>query len=147
MQFAGTSFSYPLTRWQILQSLQDPNRSAFGIFHQVQGRGDVLIGYAEIYWRVHSFKLCRILIGEADARGKGYGESVVRQLLAIGFQEADKNFAELNVFDWNQSAIRCYEKVGFATHLDNAFESQINGQVWRGINMRVYRHKVSRRPI
>lgn len=143
MQFAGSSFTYPLTQQQINQSLQDSNRQAYSVFlkDSPSTATEHLIGHAQIYHQPRSFRLCRLLIGESHARGQGYGEAMVRQLLGLGFEDNSKDFAELNVYEWNRQAIRCYEKVGFQQYDPHAFTTEINGKIWHGINMRIDREQ------
>ena len=40
---------------------------------------------------------------------------MVQQILIIGFEQLRLHRIELVVFDFNQAAIRCYERVGFRT--------------------------------
>lgn len=54
-----------------------------------------------------------LFIGEKDNRGKGYGSEAMRLLLKFGFETLNLNNVMLSVFDFNKSAIACYEKVGF----------------------------------
>ena len=74
-------------------------------------------------------------------RGKGLGKKVVEKLLEFGFNNFDKNTAELNVFDWNTSAIKCYENVGFEINPDLKFERKVNDKTWIAINMRIDKNK------
>lgn len=60
---------------------------------------------------------------------------VVHKMLEKLFIERDFQYADLNVFDWNVGAIKCYEKVGFAIN-DNIRNTQnYNGKRWTAINM------------
>jgi RimJ/RimL family protein N-acetyltransferase len=54
-----------------------------------------------------------ILIGETDHWGGGYGTDAMRVLCRFGFEMMNLHRIELEVFDDNARAIRCYEKVGF----------------------------------
>jgi len=44
---------------------------------------------------------------------------------------------ELNVFDWNTAAIRCYEKAGLRKNMDKTMEFVINGKKWIAFNMSI----------
>lgn len=55
----------------------------------------------------------QIRIGEAEARGRGYGTEAVRLLLAHAFGRLGMARVGLHVFEGNAAAIRAYEKVGF----------------------------------
>jgi RimJ/RimL family protein N-acetyltransferase len=54
-----------------------------------------------------------LFIGEADCRGQGYGTEVVRTLCVYAFDELNLNKIRLDVYAFNEGAIRTYEKVGF----------------------------------
>ena len=69
MQFAGPTFTYPLTREQLDKSLSDENRLPF----KLVGTGsEKMIGYAEIYLTPESAYLGRIIIGDPLDRGKRF---------------------------------------------------------------------------
>ena len=54
-----------------------------------------------------------ILIGEADARGKGYGTETARLMLDYAFTALGLHNVMLTVFEFNAAGIRAYEKAGF----------------------------------
>src|SRR5438067_2455808 len=68
MQFAGPTFSFPLTAEQLDQSLKDSKRFAFKVMDIPT---TTMIGYAEIYLTEQSAYLGKILIGDKELRGKG----------------------------------------------------------------------------
>ncbi len=137
MQFAGPGFTFPLTAEQIDQSLSDAKRFAFAVLHEHNHQA----GHAEIYLKENSFVLSRILIGDESQRGKGMGLQIVNELLNFGFGNFDKQSAELNVFDWNEPAIKCYKKAGFTVNEKMKFERKIKNKVWIAINMTLKRDK------
>ena len=53
------------------------------------------------------------------------------------FLTFNKTKAELNVFDWNIEAIKCYEKVGFVINPDKKNERRIKDEIWTAINMSI----------
>ena len=136
MQFAGPLFTYPLTREQLDKSLEEPNRIAFRLVDIDSGKG---IGHAEIYLLEETAKIGRILIGDMEQRGKGLCPQIVRLLLNYAFTHLNRNTIELNVFDWNLGAIRCYEKVGFTINPEKTLLRKVKDQNWTAINMRIDR--------
>jgi RimJ/RimL family protein N-acetyltransferase len=54
-----------------------------------------------------------ILIGDKEFWGKGYGRDAVRTVLRYAFLELGLESVSLRVYDFNNRAIRCYEKCGF----------------------------------
>ena len=54
-----------------------------------------------------------IFIGDAQARGRGYGTAAARLMIKYCFQELKLHRLFLRVYAKNQQAIRSYEKAGF----------------------------------
>lgn len=52
-------------------------------------------------------------LGERDYWGKGYGTDAMHIILRYAFHELNLHRLSLSVFEYNQRAIRSYEKVGF----------------------------------
>ncbi len=77
---------------------------------------DVLIGFVVPFTGlsgiIGSYQLA-IGIGNTDYRGKGYGAEAVRLILRYAFYELNLNRVGLDVIEYNEQAIRTYEKAGF----------------------------------
>lgn len=54
-----------------------------------------------------------IEIGEQDVQGMGYGSEIMQLMLNYGFGTLNLHRIALGVFDFNEQAIRFYEKMGF----------------------------------
>lgn len=52
-------------------------------------------------------------IGDKSLRGQGYGKEAINLLLKFGFNELDFHRIQLNVLQFNYTAIHMYEKAGF----------------------------------
>jgi RimJ/RimL family protein N-acetyltransferase len=63
--------------------------------------------------RAHRNAELQIRIGDANARGRGYGTEAVRLLVQFGFSELKLHRIHLHVFVSNTVAQRVYEKAGF----------------------------------
>lgn len=133
VQFAGAIFTYPLTEEQLESYLEDRNRFAFKVIDASSGN---VIGHAEIYQTEnHTAKICRVLIGDQSLRGKGFGQELIRELVSFSIQQLQIPSVELNVYDWNTGAIRCYEKVGFVLDPEKFTTMTVNGETWKSMNM------------
>lgn len=55
----------------------------------------------------------RFMIGDFNARGKGYGLESVKAICYFGFHDLGLNNIKLEVIDNNKSAISIYKKSGF----------------------------------
>lgn len=93
------------------------------------------IGHCEIYFKDNSAKLGRILIIDENLRGKGIGEQMVVLLLQFIFENRKERNVELNVFDFNIGAQKCYEKVGFSINPDKKYIREVEGETWTALNM------------
>lgn len=65
----------------------------------------------EIDWK-NSHARVGIFIGDAEYRGKGYGTDAMKALLKFIFEQMNINKVELTCFEFNQRAIKSYEKCG-----------------------------------
>lgn len=70
------------------------------------------IGLHDIDWK-NRHAMLGIFIGEKEYWGLGYGTDAVMTLLGFAFQEMNLHRIYLYVFDYNERAIRCYQKCGF----------------------------------
>lgn len=132
IQFAGPVFTFPLTEDQLYKYLENQNTNAYKI---VELSSQKVIGHCEIYLSENSAKLCRILIGDKSFRGKGFGVDVVNLMLNKCFNEFNYSLVELNVYDWNIGAIKCYKKAGFVVNPEKSKTIEVNNKIWTSINM------------
>ena len=133
IQFAGPIFNFPLTRNQLELYISDQNRFPFKV---IDSETDMVIGHSEVYDTENKgAKLCRILVGDKNLRGQGLGEKIVTRLVEFAFNKLCAKQIELNVYDWNISAIKCYEKVGFVIEPFKDQVTQFNNKKWTSINM------------
>jgi len=134
MQFAGPGFQFPLTTMQLMTSLHDSNIIPFKVS---DSRENTSVGYAEIHIREQSAFLCRIIIGNKETRGKGIGTQLINLLLAYINENIETSMVELNVADFNKSAIRCYEKAGFVINPGIKTVREYNGRTWTSLRMQL----------
>jgi RimJ/RimL family protein N-acetyltransferase len=119
LQWAGPKFNYPLTLDQIenyfLNEVKNGELNIFIYKILLIDTGE-MIGTIELRETDKDNKIgriCRFLIGEEKYRGKNIGATVLNKVLEIGFQSMRFEKITLGVFDFNNGAIRCYEKAGF----------------------------------
>ncbi len=118
IQWCGPYFTFPLDENQLdcylrTADQQPPPRKIYKTVERTLG--DV-IGHIElnnIDLRNRAATVSKVLVGNTENRGKGYGTAMVHQLLDIAFGEMDLHRVELKVFDWNEAAIHSYQKLGF----------------------------------
>lgn len=137
VQFAGPIFKYPLDYQQLTAYKLDGQRKAFRV---KIAETKIVIGHAELYAiSENTVKICRVLIGEKEFRGKGIGRQIIRNLVAEAFRNTAIEKIELNVYEWNTAAIQCYLKEGFNILSDCSGVIEINGRIWKSLKMNYLR--------
>jgi RimJ/RimL family protein N-acetyltransferase len=58
-----------------------------------------------------SARISRVLV-DANERGKGYCHQMLSAALKIGFEDLKLHRISLGVYDFNTSAIKCYQRAG-----------------------------------
>jgi len=69
-------------------------------------------GLNSIDWK-NSVAAVGIFIGDKEYWGKGYGTDVMKVLIKFIFEQVNIHKIKLNVYSFNERAIKCYEKCGF----------------------------------
>jgi len=80
-------------------------------------------------------------IGEREFWGKGYGTDAMHLILHYAFTELNLRRVTLNVFEFNQRAIRSYEKVGFRLEGRQRQYIQREGRRWDILYMGILREE------
>ena len=78
-----------------------------------------------------------IFIGEEEYRSKGYGTEAIKLIIDYGFNILGLHNINLKVFEFNERAIKAYEKVGFKEYgrrhesyfLDGKFHDEISMEI------------------
>jgi RimJ/RimL family protein N-acetyltransferase len=117
MQWAGFIFKYPLDEAQLEEYLRsaEKNPARRCIWKAVNSDTGEVIGHVElnnIYEHDRKADLCRVMVAPSH-RGKGYGKQMVLKVLEFAFAELGLHRVQLGVYNFNESAIRCYETCGF----------------------------------
>ncbi|WP_373232189.1 GNAT family N-acetyltransferase [Cohnella sp.] len=80
-----------------------------------------------------------IVIGSLDHMGYGYGTEAMKLLVAFAFREMNLNRLELEVYDFNERAYRCYISCGFKEEGRLREKQYKNGRYWDVIQMGILR--------
>jgi len=142
LQWAGTGFRFPLDRQQLLFHLaksmeQPPDRL---IYKAVDESAGEVVGHGEILAIApdnRSAVLGRILVGSPQARGHGVGQQLVGELVRICFGELELHRVALRVYDFNRTAIRCYEQAGFKREGLHRDLHRIGSRYWSAYTMSI----------
>ena len=113
LQWGGPIFTYPLDEKQIERYIEEPDRYIYSVVDQ---ETETIIGHislGKIDRENRSARVGKVLVGASSARGKGIGQRMMRDILAIAFDDMKLHRVSLGVFSFNEPAIACYGKVGF----------------------------------
>ncbi|KOY81365.1 GNAT family protein [Lysinibacillus sp. FSL H8-0500] len=112
LQWAGRAFEHPLNTQQLDNYLNNNTRIIFKAVNDL----NYSIGHIalqDIDFQNRTARIGKVLVFNNTERGKGYGLMMIQRVLELAFKKYDLNRVSLGVFDFNESAIRCYEKAGF----------------------------------
>lgn len=141
LQFSGDHFPYPL-RYEDFADYhtQHPDRTMYIAIAAGQP-----VAFGEIIPQDNGRpRLGRILVGDPAIRGMGVGAKFVTALLGECQRLYGPDAVELNVWDENKPAIRCYEKVGFVFQPNNHMVLQVSGRSFNIYKMvREMQHNVN----
>ncbi len=119
--------------------LKDDTSRIFGIESE-DGRLIGNVGLGDLDWKNRNAHL-GIVIAEKERWGRGYGTDAIRALLDFAFNQMNLHRVYLSVFDFNERAIRCYEKCGFR-HEGRARQTHfVNGAYHDAILMAILREE------
>ncbi|MFD1039726.1 GNAT family N-acetyltransferase [Virgibacillus byunsanensis] len=118
MQWAGPGFNYPLDELQLLNYIKDANHAnattfAYNVILQDSRETIGHISLGKIDRENGSARIGRVLIGGEGLRGQGIGQRMIEDVLKMAFDTLKLHRVSLGVFDFNKSAISCYQKAGF----------------------------------
>jgi len=113
---------------------QEASRITFTIYERAAWRAIGGCSLNEVDHRSGTANLV-ILIGEADARGQGYGTEAVRLLLDVAFTALGLHSVMLGVCEFNRAGRRAYEKAGFRECGRRRQCCLLGGQRWDEIFM------------
>jgi RimJ/RimL family protein N-acetyltransferase len=114
--------------------IAEPTSDWFALYERATWR---LIGYTGLIAIDHVNRTAEfgILIGEADARGRGYGTEATTLVLDHAFLALGLSNVLLRVFAYNLAGIRAYEKAGFRRMGVRHKSKLMGGRLWDTVYM------------
>lgn len=115
----------------------EENGNPEGNFAIVTLEGDKLIGTVSlerIEW-INRTATLGIFIGDGEYLNKGYGTEAIRLILEFGFKYMNLHSVKLDVMEFNQRAIKCYQKCGFKEYGRRRKCKFIDGTYYDSIEM------------
>lgn len=142
VQWSGPTFRYPLTNEQLatyLEGANEPEASKY-IFKVIDNGTNEVVGHVslgKVDRNNHSARIGKVLVGAADSRGKGYGAQIIHAALTFAFEKLNLHKVTLGVFDFNVSAIKCYEAAGFRRERILQDVAKMGDEYWTQIEMEI----------
>jgi RimJ/RimL family protein N-acetyltransferase len=150
LQWGGPSYTYELMEEQFqndINMISEKNPKILMFSAKMVGSNET-IGHIQLLGidRVNmSARIGRVLVGQKEIRSKGLGLQIVNGVLDIAFDKLNLHRVDLGVFDFNKSAIACYEKAGFIIEGNLRECRKINGQYWSLLNMGILENEYRNR--
>lgn len=135
-QWSGPwDFTWPLRTEQLLRDLACAHERR-RLFAVVAGPGGDLVGHAMLTIQPHHGLgvIGRVAVDPARRRG-GFGTALMREVVRVGFDELGLHRLQLNVYDFNASAIACYQRVGFVIEGRSRHSTKGRDGYWSGYVM------------
>ncbi|MEC2468150.1 GNAT family protein, partial [Bacillus cereus] len=112
IQWSGNAFTFPLDEQQLEKYIESANTLAFKVVDEETS--DVIghISLGQIDNINKSARIGKVLVGNTKMRGRSIGKHMMKAVLHIAFDELKLHRVTLGVYDFNTSAISCYEKIG-----------------------------------
>ncbi|KAA0788805.1 GNAT family N-acetyltransferase [Bacillus sp. BPN334] len=113
IQWSGNVFTYPLHEQQLEKYIECKNTLAFKVIDEetIKVIGHISLGQIDNINK--SARIGKVLVGDTKMRGRSIGKHMIKAVLQIAFKELKLHRVTLGVYDFNTSAISCYEKIGF----------------------------------
>lgn len=118
IQWSGNAFTYPLNEQQLESYIESANYENANTlaFKVLDAENKKVIGHislGQIDNINKSARIGKVLVGNTKMRGRSIGKHMMKAVLHIAFEELKLHRVTLGVYDFNKSAISCYEKIGF----------------------------------
>ncbi len=144
MQWAGPYMQYPLTINQMEQYMENSNVNGENtdtyFYKMVDTETGKMVGSIELgkIDRINnSARIGKVLIGTEETRGKGFGRQAITQIVRVGFEDLKLHRITLGVFDFNESALRCYKSAGFRIEGNMKKSRRIGNEYWNLLEMAI----------
>ncbi|WP_264194161.1 GNAT family N-acetyltransferase [Bacillus cereus] len=113
IQWSGNAFTFPLDEQQLDKYIESANTLAFKVVDEEISDAIGHISLGQIDNINKSARIGKVLVGNTKMRGHSIGKHMMKAVLHIAFDELKLHRVTLGVYDFNTSAISCYEKIGF----------------------------------
>lgn len=102
---------------------------------------DRLVGFTRLYWIEWANGIANLQLGIGDAadRRRGYGTEALRLMLRFAFAELNLHRISAQVPEYNEGALRLFEKFGFLTEVRRRQALNRDGRRWDMLHLGLLR--------
>lgn len=142
LQWGGPAYTFPLSSEQLQDEINMmSSEPAKALMFTVRiADTNEMVGHIQLLGIDlvnRSARIGKVLVGNKNLRNKGIGMEMIKGILEIGFETLKLHRVDLGVFDFNKSAIACYEKSGFKIEGTLRDFRKINDEYWSLVNMSI----------
>jgi len=142
-QWGRWKFRFPLDEKQLEDYLREttgesPSRIVFKSLHSSEVVGHIELN--AINRGNGTASICRVFVAP-EHRGKGFARDMLRMILNHGFGTLGLRRIDLQVFDFNQPALACYESVGFVREGVLRQYAKVGDECWNLVWMGLLRNE------
>lgn len=145
MNWSGRMFNFPLTQDSLAWYIEDTNnlQKSDAFIYKAVDENNTIVGHISlggISQTNKNARISRVYVSE-EGRGKSICQQMVKAVLKMGFEELKLHRIALGVYDTNQAATKCYEKVGMKIEGTTRDGILYNGNYWSMIEMSMLEHE------
>lgn len=131
---SGMIYTLEAEKRHLEESEKRENEVVFAI---VDLEKDKLIGNCGIHQidNINRTAVLGIFIGDKEERNKGYGTEVMNLMLDFGFNYLNLHSIKLDLMEFNERALKCYQKCGFKEYGRRRKCRFVNGKYYDLISM------------
>jgi RimJ/RimL family protein N-acetyltransferase len=145
MQWAGPKYSFPLSWEQMKNKIDetDENGKKNFLFSAEIQDASIIIGHIQLTIMDRATGIGNIgsVLIFKNFRNNGFGKDILQEIVKFGFQDKNLNELRLNVFDFNESAIHCYQRIGFKEYAFEKNAREVENERWNLIRMKISREQ------
>ena len=140
MQWAGPTVTVPLDGSQLAAMLDESRSDPSTRLCWMAEHDAALVGHAQLSfdWRNGIARLSRVAVAPF-ARGRGLAKPIVTQVVDAAFRDPQIERIELNVYPFNEPALRTYRALGFVQEGVRRASARVGAERWDTVHMGLLR--------
>ena len=140
VQWAGPTVTVPLDEHQLVAMLDESRSDPPARLCWMAEHNEALVGHAQLGfdWRNGIARLSRVAVAPF-ARGKGLAKPMLTQVVDAAFRDTQIQRVELNVYPFNEPALRTYRALGFVQEGVRRASALVGAERWDTVHMGLLR--------